>query len=289
MNHEVKRIIMAIGAHADDLEIDVGATLLKYHDLGYEIVYVMSTNNMSGGNHELQADGSITATRESPAAMMQRRKGECADAAKVLSTVPIHLDHPQGAYFTGNAEERIRLEYGSIPPEGVPQGIPNILVASKDEESIERLAALMLEKDPECILTHSPSDVNIEHCATSLLVAKAFWKAVEQGYEGGLLFWNEGHTVNGDFYCRWDTHIDGTGYLDRKMELLGLHRCQKPNAHLPNFGQRLLCEWRGKLCGCEMAELFIWVRRPVRRSAKLSGVPSAIMGEFTAELMQNER
>jgi LmbE family N-acetylglucosaminyl deacetylase len=289
MNNEVKRVIMAVGSHADDLEIDVGATLLKYHDLGYEIVYVMSTNNMSGGNNVLHEDGSVTTTYESPAATMQRRKQECADAAKVLTTTPIHLDHPQAAYFSGNGDEKVWLEYGSIALEGVPQSIPNILIASKDEASIERMASLILEKDPECVMTHSPSDVNIEHIATSLLVTKAFWKAVERGYEGGMLFWNEGHTVNGDFYCRWDTNVDGTGYLDRKMELIGLHRCQKPTAHYPDHGQRLLSEWRGKVCGCEVAELFIWVRRPVRRSAKLSGVPSAIMGELTAELVQNSR
>ena len=289
MNNEVNRVIMAIGSHADDLEIDVGATLLKYHDLGYQIVYVMSTNNMSGSNCVLHEDGSSSETHESPTTMMARRKRECADAAKVLSTTPIHLDHPQGGYFTGNGDERVMLDYGCPVPEGIPQDIPPILIASKDHASIERLANLILEKDPECVLTHSPSDVNIEHIGTSLLVAKAFWKAVEKGYEGGLLFWNEGHTVNGDFYCRWDTYIDGTGYLDRKMNILGLHRCQMPKAHLPNFGHRLLGEWRGKLCGCEVAELFIWVRRPVRRSASISGVASAIMGELTTELIQNSR
>jgi len=48
MNHEVNRNIMAIGAHADDIEVNVGATLLKYHEMGYAITYVMATNNMSG-------------------------------------------------------------------------------------------------------------------------------------------------------------------------------------------------------------------------------------------------
>jgi LmbE family N-acetylglucosaminyl deacetylase len=91
MNKEVKRVIMAIGAHADDIEINAAATLLKYRDLGYEIVYVMATNNMSGVTCELHDDGSITRFRETPIAMMERRKRECADAAKVLSTTPIHL------------------------------------------------------------------------------------------------------------------------------------------------------------------------------------------------------
>ena len=41
--------LMVIGAHCDDIEFNFGATMLKYHEkFGYDIVYVQSTNNMSG-------------------------------------------------------------------------------------------------------------------------------------------------------------------------------------------------------------------------------------------------
>ena len=46
-----KRSIMCVGAHADDIEFSVGGACLKYLDRGYEIDYVMSTNNMSGQLH----------------------------------------------------------------------------------------------------------------------------------------------------------------------------------------------------------------------------------------------
>ena len=37
-----------LNAHADDLELQMGGTLAKYHQgYGYDIVYVMTTNNMS--------------------------------------------------------------------------------------------------------------------------------------------------------------------------------------------------------------------------------------------------
>ena len=62
-----KQKIMSIGAHADDIEIGSGGTLAKFHDQQYEIVYVMSTNNMSGGVQELQADGSIKRWKENGA------------------------------------------------------------------------------------------------------------------------------------------------------------------------------------------------------------------------------
>jgi len=53
----VNRSLMAVGAHADDIEICVGGTLLKYRDLGYEIVYVMATNNFSGRWSYARPDG----------------------------------------------------------------------------------------------------------------------------------------------------------------------------------------------------------------------------------------
>jgi hypothetical protein len=174
-------------------------------------------------------------------------------------------------------------------PEGVPADIPTILTACEDAASIEKLAEIIVEKDPECILTHGVAQNNIEHFATCLLATSAFWKAVEQGYQGGLLHWNEGHTMHGDSNLRWDTFVDGTGYLERKMELIGKHRCQMPTTHLPEHGHRLLSQWRGKACGCENAEVFNWVRRPVRYSARMNGIHSPILGDFTTELIQNSR
>ena len=48
--------LMAIGAHADNIELNVGGTLAKYREMGYDVVYVMSTNNMSGGWSKLRPD-----------------------------------------------------------------------------------------------------------------------------------------------------------------------------------------------------------------------------------------
>lgn len=69
---------MAIGAHADDIELNVGGTLAKYREMGYDVVYVMSTNNMSGGWSKLRPDG-IRETRLPPFdEIMPQRKLEAA-------------------------------------------------------------------------------------------------------------------------------------------------------------------------------------------------------------------
>lgn len=276
---------MAIGAHADDIEINVGGTLEKAFRNGYEIVYVMSTNNMSGSVATLGADGKRTVTQEPNTEMILRRKRECDDAAREWGTVPIHLDHPQRHYTDENLQ-RVDLRYGSPVPGCITGSVPSILTACEDKESIERVANLILEKNPELVFTHPLATYNPEHYCTTLLVANGYWKAVEQGYRGGLLFWVEPETRFGPAYHRWETFIDYSPYLDRKMEVLGKHACQMPNAHLPTFGHRILADEYGKACGCRAAECFIWGRRPDPREGQRS-FPA--YGSITLELHQNGR
>jgi len=276
--------IMVVGAHADDVEIHAGGTLAKYREADYEVVYVMATNNMAGRVSVLQSDGSIRSTREGTVDMMARRKRECDGGAAALGATPIHLDHPQRRYWTGVGEETFELRYGCGLPEGVPDNVPTILTACEDPASVKRLADLILEKDPECVLTHGVSQMNIEHFATSLLATKSYWQAVEAGFRGALLHWREGHTRLGEFNCRWDTFVDYTRYLDRKMELIGLHRCQMPKAHLPDFGHRLLAIRWGTACGCGAAEVFTWVRHADYRDDQ-----GLIYFPLTLELIQNTR
>ncbi len=280
----MNRSIMVVGAHADDIELETGGTLAKYRDADYTVVYVMATNNMSGSVSELLGDGSVRTTRETTAPMMARRKRECDDAARALGTTPIHLDHPQRHYYGGVGNEAPELRYGCALPAGVPENVPTILTAAEDPASVTRLANLILEKEPECVLTHGVSQMNIEHFATSLLTTKSYWQAVEAGYRGALLHWRETHTRLGEFNCRWDTFVDCTRYLDRKMELVSLHRCQMPKAHLPDSGHREISVNWGQACGCGAAETFTWVRH-----ADYRDVNGLTYWPLTLELIQNTR
>ncbi len=67
--------VMAIGAHADYIEVSCGGTLLKCRDNKYEIVYVMTTNNMSGNVAELQDNGTVKNWSEAPLEIMLRVQG----------------------------------------------------------------------------------------------------------------------------------------------------------------------------------------------------------------------
>lgn len=279
----MKRSIMVVGAHADDIEIQAGGTLLKYRKAGYEAVYVMSTNNMSGVVAELLPDGTTRTKIEGSVDMMRRRKGECDIAAAALGTKPIHLDHPQRHYWGADGKQ-LEVRYGSPLPEAVHGDVPSILTAYEDPASVQRLTDLILEKDPECILTHGQAQVNIEHTATSLLVTNAYWKAVGVGYKGALLNWVEGHTSLGEFNNRWETFVDYATFVDRKMELIGMHRCQMPNAHLPTFSHRRRAAQWGVACGVGAAETFVWVRR-----ADVRVIHDSVQCDLVLELINHTR
>ena len=280
-----KQKVMSIGAHADDIEINTGGTLLKCRDNNYEIVYVMSTNNMSGECQILQSDGSIECLEESNVDMMARRKRECADAAAMLGATPIHLDHPQ-RHFKNEEFEKVELRYGCAAPTGIPANIPSILTAYENSESVRLLVELILEHNPAVIFSHGMSSASIEHLATALLTTKAYWKAIDAGFKGAMLHYREDETSFGPINAKFETFIDISDYLDEKMKLIGKHACQMPTAHHPDHGHRLRALKNGVCCHCKAAETFTWVNHH-----QLPDMDSALgfYSPLLAELEQNTK
>lgn len=268
------RTIMAIGAHADDLELQAGGTLAKYRAWGYGIHYVMATNNMSGQWATILPDGTQV-SRDSPwYEMMPQRRRETLAAARFYGTEPIWLDYPQGHYNDGKGR-CVHLVYGSERPEAVPEGMPSILTAHRDPAAVERVLRLILDRQPEAVLTHGGSMANEEHFATQVLVGKAYWQARQAGYEGMLLHW---HDLGGERYGhvgpRWDTFVDITDYWEQKMAATAFHACQKPDPTRLDWPQ-----W-GATCGCGQAEVFTIVGRCPRPLQP---------ADFTLEILRNER
>lgn len=251
----VNRALMAVGAHADDLEINVGGTLLKYHDADYEIDYVMATNNFSGRWKVRNPDGTLK--RENPPwdRIMPKRKEEAAAAAALVGTEPVHLDHPQ-RHFVNTEGKRRELRYGSEQPGELGPGTPTILTAHEDPQSVRQLAELIVARNPEAVLVHGMVMRDTEHVATCLLTTNAYWQAVAQGYQGMLLHWHDvGSGIFGDAYGRWDTHVDVTGVWQRKLDWIGVHACMIPNPAEIEYASREV------LCGCAHAEVFNVVSR----------------------------
>lgn len=262
--------ILAIGAHADDIELQMGGTLAKYHKHGYDVIYVMATNNMSGGEWGVRDDGDA---RPIHLRSQELRQREAEAGANFFGTTAIHLDHPQRSFESERT--RVWAGYGSPIPAGIDPDLPGILQAHEDKTSIARVTALIIEHNPEVTFTHGGPMRNIEHFATQHLVTQAYWKAVEQGYEGLLLNWHDlGVNCFGEAYKHWDTFIDISNFWEAKLQATALHKTMKPDPAILDWPQY------GPACGCRHAEVFTIVGRnknPVQ------------YGALTLEILQNER
>lgn len=266
---------MVVGAHADDIEFNAGATILKYRDLGYELVYVMSTNNMSGGWSTINAEGKREANMYPWHKIMPQRKKEAGAAAAFFGTEAIHLDHPQ-RHFINDAGQKVKIAYGAERPADVPPGAPTILTAHEDAASVDRVAALILEHRPEAVITHSMLTWNIEHIGTCLLISKAYTKARAEGHAGMLMyFYDITPPPVAAAKRRWDTFVDVSGYEKKKLDALKIHACQIPTtSHLrfPDFGAA---------CGCSTAEVF--------ELPEIGTPDDYTTSPFTLEILTNRR
>lgn len=247
--------IMAVGAHADDIEGNVGGTLLKYYERGYEIIYVMSTNNFSGCWSRVEDDGSVKVDKPVPEVIMPQRKLEAEKGAIFFGAKPIYLDHPQRHYFLSDGSQS-EVRYGSSMAPFINADVPTILTAHENKQCVEEMAGLIEKYEPELILTHGPVQFDLEHSGTMLLVTKAYWNNVEKGFNGGLLYWNDGITYLGFSFCRWDTHIDISNYLERKTDACAVHASQLPFPYRNDFPITSRNRNWGSALNCRAAEVF---------------------------------
>lgn len=247
-----RKILMAVGAHADDIEFNAGGTICKYLELGYELVYVLSTNNMSGSWSSLDKNGKRVSRTVPWFEIYPQRKLEAENAAVHFGTHAIHLNHPQRHYWNETLE-KIELRYGMRRPDCVPENIPSILTAHEDPEARRVLAALIEQYQPEAILTHDSIQCDMEHIGTSLLVTRT---VRECGYEGTLLLWPSiDEPFCGEIYNSRQTYIDISGYYEKKMDALRIHACQVPTTDSFTFRP-----WEKGL-DCDHVEVFAIVLR----------------------------
>ena len=266
----MKKSILAVGAHADDIEMSMSGTILKYMDKGYTLTYVLTTNNMSGEFSYLDENGKVVSRKIQPAEEMKIRKKEAAEAAeKVFGTKLISLDFPQ-RHYTGPDNQKVDINYGAPRLDFMQEGVPSILTAHEDPASVAKLTDIILECDPEVIITRGMCEYNIEHICTALYTWRAREQAMKKGYDGTIIFVKAG--LMPDFYCGYNTFIDTTGLMQKKIEATRFHSSQKPCPEKLDWK-----DWNiGAQCGCETAEPFI-----------IGAFGAWKTGLLTAELLKN--
>lgn len=243
----MKKVIMAIGAHADDVDLRSGGTLAKYHKMGHEVVYVLATNNTAGAHINQTALEHAT-----------QRRNEAWEGARILNAELIYLDFKETMFEKRGEREKLgfqTVDLGDYPEWGRDK--PPIICAQDLDEAVEEVAALLRRYEPEIVLTHSPTEKD-EHWATCVLVLKAFRKARQSVELGTLYAWADSGTATVSIAP--DFFVDITDTIQTKYTVLNKHVSQgfREIPEPPNRARELY--W-GSFIGVRFAEAFMPLAR----------------------------
>ncbi|MBN1672305.1 MAG: PIG-L family deacetylase [Kiritimatiellae bacterium] len=243
----MKKVIMAIGAHADDIEIRVGGTLAKYRGMGYAAVCVLSTNNTAGSPESQTALEHATQRRE-----------EARAGAQVLDAELICLDFKETMFEKKDGREKLGfqpVDLTDYPDWGRDK--PPIVCAPDIDEAVEEVAALLCRYEPELVLTHPPTEKH-EHWATSVLTLKAFKRARGRVALGTLYAWADSWVAT--VRTTPNFFVDITDTIETKYRALSKHVSQgfEKIPDPPNRARELY--W-GSFIGVPYAEAFMTLAR----------------------------
>ncbi|MCK9265297.1 PIG-L family deacetylase [bacterium] len=247
----MKKTIMVIGAHADDVEFQAGGTLAKYLDKGYKGVYILATDDSAGINLDENGEYKrFLLPRES----RDERHEEAKKAAALFGLEPIFLNFKQrffcdreGNYYYFGSEEYIRM--------AIPESRECILAAPEKKDCVQLLTDIIKEEEPEIVLTHQ-LDLDPEHRNVSSLVFKAF-KLAEKEVELGSLY-NWGPTSAGVIkYIKPDMLVDISQYFQTKLKAFYVHTSQVGERLKRIVNQR--AERWGRELGVSHGEAFLKV------------------------------
>ena len=217
----MKKAIMVVGAHGDDIEIRAGGTLAKYTAEGYKGYYVQTTRSNSGFN--CLKDGGSYDYSEKIATM---RLKEMQAAADVFGAELLLMDFKEHMYTMADGTHLypdIR-EFPEIKGKAV-SGREPIVVACRIQEYVDELADRMVEAEPEIVITHAP-DMNPDHYCTMLLTYQAFEAAAMRVSLGALHVRTYGREIVGALGIQPDLLVDVSDYAEVAAEAINKHVSQ---------------------------------------------------------------
>jgi LmbE family N-acetylglucosaminyl deacetylase len=188
--------VFAIAAHPDDIEFMMSGTLMRLGELGCELHY-MNVANGSCGSDKLSAEETVAVRRE-----------EARAAAEFIDAV-----------FHDSLAPDLEIFYNKP------------LLAS--------LGAIIREVEPDIILTHYPWEYMEDHSNTARLVVSAAFARNMRNFpveppctpvSNEVVIYHSlpyGLTDPLRRPVAADFHVDVSDYMDRKRDMLALHRSQK--------------------------------------------------------------
>lgn len=239
---DVKKTIVSVMAHADDLEETGGGTLVKYIADGYRALIVVLSRCNSGWNGIPDRPEYVSSLEIVP-----QRRTEAAQAAALLGAEFSMGDLLENNYtlrdgrrvvpsFTGANlifTEATRLDPASIDPDDLPAGTTINVAAGFGRfppvhPEVERVAHLLAEWQPELTLIQQVGNFNPDHLGAAQIGAMAWLTAARRVSLGPLWIPVPHPELSPDAFppLRPDRWVNVSGFEEKVLAALACHRCQ---------------------------------------------------------------
>ena len=191
-----QRIVMAIGAHADDVEFGFGGTLANLIDQGWKGIYVVAINNTAGNHldsvHErpkpedyLNIQKVIGPYPVDALESIQIRQEESRRAAAVYGAQPEFLNLHETFFWFGRQEVYF---YDPRWSRFNPPGSGIVTSAAAGSKGLDLATELIKRYQPDVVLAMLLADRNPEHGKTGDVTYRAFVRAAKEGAHVGQLW-----------------------------------------------------------------------------------------------------
>ena len=211
----MSKTLVAIGAHADDVELNAGGLVAKWAAEGAKVHVVMMTDNCSGLKFFPEKTASI------------RHREQEAAAALYGGTVH-YMNYCQRHYWHEDLERRISIDFESdVPRPAYMEGHVPLLIAPGKPAEMDRLAETILGLEPDLVITQTPIDTDPEHHAVATMVWRVFQKHRDRLADVPLWYWAPCSTCqDGMIDPHWDNIVDISDHFEKKLELCACHESQ---------------------------------------------------------------
>lgn len=256
-------VMVAIGAHHDDVELRSGGTLAKYVRKGWHVVYVVATTTPHYNPWpEEKAAGNYRSTAE----VTELRKAEARKGAEILGIADVHfLDFKSIYWYKDGTVKRRYFDGCNLTVDEfrhLNDDLPGrefIVTASRCPSALDFLCGFLREKRADIVLTHFPDDGHWEHYAVAVFVCTAARKLAASGSKMDVYAWAPGGvgTLTSSFA---PTHyVDISATIDLKCKATMSFASQLAD-HNPEFFAKHARERAreyGEIAGLEYAEPFM--------------------------------
>jgi LmbE family N-acetylglucosaminyl deacetylase len=247
----VKKLIMAVMAHADDLEVYAGGTMAKFVEQGYEGVLVMLSANIAGASA-----GGKKYRQTLPEECIPLRAAETRAAAEVLGVRRVEFLNFQDMLYS-DGTDFVHLGDAGFNP-ALPGVGPLLPAVAMNPKLVAPVTEVIARYEPEIvIMQHAFS--GFEHVTSGHIVNLAFRQAMKTGASLGQLWLPM--TVR---HCTWESDlrvypspnvlIDITAQWEKKSAAMLAHKSQRLEGAIEKI--RLANRYWGMARQCELAEAF---------------------------------